>query len=169
MPISVGEQAYIFLCSLAGGMLIAFIYDLFRIKRKAMRTRSIVIHIEDFLYWVIIAIVMIAVVYYSNQGEIRGFIFIATLMGVFLYTFLLSKVIIASSMLIIRAVTRAILIIWKVVTYPLRFLLKLLMVPAKFTVRGCAKGCRKVRQIGRNRFAKVAIWRRVFRNYRKKI
>ena len=51
-----------------GGMLIAFIYDLFRVKRKTIRTKTLGVVIEDFLFWILAALVMFSVVYYSNEG-----------------------------------------------------------------------------------------------------
>ena len=91
LPDSVSSQVYIFICSIAGGMLIAFIYDLFRIKRKAVKTRSIFIHIEDFAYWIVVALVMFTCVYLSNDGQVRGYIFIGSTIGVVLYVLLFSR------------------------------------------------------------------------------
>jgi hypothetical protein len=33
------------------------------------------IYVEDFFYWIIAALVMFAIVYLSNDGELRGYIF----------------------------------------------------------------------------------------------
>ena len=61
-------------------MLIAFIFDLFRIKRKAVETGNLLTYIEDLLYWIIAALVMFAVVYLANEGELRGYIFLGVVM-----------------------------------------------------------------------------------------
>ena len=169
MPVSVSNQAYVFLCSVIGGMLIAFIYDVFRIKRKAIKTRSIFIHIEDFLYWIIVAIVMFALVYYSNEGEIRGYIFLGNILGVILYSLLLSKIIINSSMFILNVIYKILKTICIVLLYPFKIVLKILKIPERFIFKILRGIYRKLRGAGKNRLAKVKIWRKVLKNFSKKI
>lgn len=169
MPISVSNQAYIFLCSVIGGMIIAFIYDAFRIKRKAVKTRNLMIHIEDFVYWMLVAVVMFTVVYYSNEGEIRGYIFIGTVIGVILYIMLLSKIITESSLFIIKVVSSILKFVWRVVTWPFMISYRILRVPVRFVLKISGKAARKVKGAGKVRLAKAAIWRKIFKNFRKKI
>lgn len=169
MQLSVDNQAQIFLYTVLGGALIAFIYDIFRIKRKAIRTGKLMTYLEDFLYWIIVALVMFGVVYYSNDGEIRGYLFIGTLIGAVLYILLLSKIVVGSSMLVIRFLTRVVKTIGFVITYPIRLLLKLLSIPARIAGRAARKSARKVKSYGRVRIGRVVIWGRLIRNIRKKI
>lgn len=35
------------------GILLAFIYDLFRISRKAFNTKDFITYLEDILFWII--------------------------------------------------------------------------------------------------------------------
>lgn len=168
MTINVNIQAQIFLYSVIGGIIIAFIYDIFRIKRKAIKTNAIFIHIEDFLYWIIVALVMFGVVYYSNDGEIRGFIFIGTVIGVTIYVMLLSRLVVGTSMIIIKAVYKTLHFIWKVLSYPFKLIYKILSVPAIFLLRIFRKSYRRIKHIGKNRLSKAAIWSKVLKNMRKK-
>lgn len=150
-------------------MLIAFIYDLFRIKRNAIRTGSLMTYLEDFLYWILVALVIFGVVYYTNDGEIRGYLFIGTLIGTVLYMLLLSKIVVKSSMLVIRFLTSVVKVVWRILTYPIRLLLKLLSVPARFAGRAVRKSARKAKSYGRVRVGRAVIWGRLIRNIRKKI
>ena len=165
----VSNQAYIFLCSVIGGALIGFIYDVFRIKRKAIRTNSIALYIEDFIYWIIVSLVMFGMVYYSNDGEIRGFTFLGTAIGVVLYILLLSKYVIMVSLAAIRIVYRVLRVIWKVVAFPFKIVFRILRIPAGFLLNNMKRTCRKTRSIGRNQMSKAIIWGRIFKNIRKKI
>jgi len=169
LPISVSDQARIFLCSVAGGMLIAFIYDVFRIKRRAIKTSSIVIYFEDFIYWIIVSLVMFAVVYYSNEGEIRGYIFLGTLLGVVLYILLFSRAIMKSSLFIIRIVCKVFSMIWLAMTYPFRIVFKILAVPAGFFLKASRNTLRRVKGLGKSKLARAAIWKKMIKNIRKKI
>lgn len=169
MTVSVSSQAYIFLCSVVGGAAIALLYDIFRILRKAIRTGNLATYLEDLVFWILVAVVMFATVYYSNEGELRSYIFLGTFLGVVLYALLLSKAVMNSSLFIIRIVKGIIRIIWTVVTFPFRMILRVLAIPAKAAAGYAGKSFRNIRRAGRNRLSKAAIWKKAFRNIRKKI
>lgn len=169
MPISVANQVYTFLYSVIGGAVIAFIYDVFRIKRKAIKTKSLIIQLEDLLYWIIVSIVMFAVIYYSNEGEIRGFIFIGTVLGVILYVTLLSNIIMKVSLFILKIISRILRAIWIVVSFPFRLIIKILSIPIKLLVKISGTGIKNARNIARNKRTKAALWRRVRKNLKEKI
>jgi spore cortex biosynthesis protein YabQ len=169
LPISVSSQAQIFLYSIIGGMIIAFIYDAFRVKRKAIRTSAFIIYFEDLIYWFIVSIVMFAVVYYSNEGEIRGYIFIGTALGAILYFLLFSRVVMNSALLVIKIVCKVFSFIWTVISCPFKLIFKVLAIPARFLAKMSKRTFKGARQIGRSRFSKVTVWKKMFKNIRKKI
>ena len=86
--VSVSNQAYVFLSCVLGGMIIAFVYDIFRVRRKAIKSGNLIVYFEDFIYWIIVALVLFAVVYRSNEGEIRGYLILGVIIGIILYAFL---------------------------------------------------------------------------------
>ncbi|HHV99946.1 MAG TPA: spore cortex biosynthesis protein YabQ [Clostridiaceae bacterium] len=169
MPVSVENQVYVFLWSIAGGALIALIYDLFRIKRKTIKTGIVAIYFEDLIYWIIVAVVMFAVVYHSNEGEIRGFIFIGTILGVTLYALLLSKIITKFVIFTIRLILRVLKKLWEIIIFPFKLIFKVLSYPAKPLVRLAKKSYRNARAFSRNRITKMKMWRRRYKNKIKKI
>lgn len=169
MTISVSTQAFTFLCSVIGGIVIALIYDIFRIKRKAFKTGKFLTYIEDLLFWLLVAVVMFAMVYYSNEGELRSYLFIGAFIGVVFYAMLLSKPIMNSSLFIINVLRKVFKITFTIVTYPFMLLFKLLAIPLRISRKFAGKSLRNIRKTGRNRLAGAAIWRRAFRNMRKKI
>ncbi|MCX7842302.1 MAG: spore cortex biosynthesis protein YabQ [Clostridia bacterium] len=169
MQITVSSQAYIFLCALIGGMLIAFIYDLFRIKRRAIKSNIVVIYIEDFLYWVLVALIMFCVVYYSNDGELRGFIFIGSVLGVTVYVVLFSALIVNASLVIIGIAVKIARTIFLIITYPFRLIYFILRPPLFFLMKKGEKMARSVKSFGRRRMDSMKTWSRILRNVRKKI
>lgn len=164
MPVTVQSQVYIFLYSILGGVLIAFIYDLFRIKRKAVKTAIVFIYLEDLIFWIIVAIIMFVVVYLSNEGEVRGFIFIGTLLGIILYIALFSKIVINSSMFVLRIIFKVFYFVWVIISYPFRIVFKMVGYPVRFFVKIARKYMKKVRNIGRRKSFKIKFWSRIFRN-----
>ncbi|NJD01056.1 MAG: spore cortex biosynthesis protein YabQ [Ruminiclostridium sp.] len=169
MTVSVSSQAYVFLCSVAGGVVIALVYDIFRIMRKVIKTGSLFTYVEDLLFWILVAVVMFATVYYSNEGELRSYIFLGTLLGVVLYALLLSKAIMNSSLFIIRIVKGVLRFLWMVLSFPIRVIIRIFAIPGKAAARYAGNSLKKIRRAGRNKLSRAAFWRKAFRNIRKKI
>ncbi|NLM74747.1 MAG: hypothetical protein GX187_01480 [Clostridiaceae bacterium] len=88
----------------AAGILIAFLYDLFRLKRRFIRTKTALIHIEDIIYWICAAIILFLSSYILSSGETRGYFFIGTITGALTYAGLFSKPVIWLLTQIIRIV-----------------------------------------------------------------
>jgi spore cortex biosynthesis protein YabQ len=152
-----------------GGIIIGFIYDLFRIKRKAFRTGKIAIFIEDVAYWIIVTFVMFFVIYRSNDGELRVYVFIGAILGVLLYALLFSKAVVNSALFILRIVYKIAKFIWKVVSYPFKVLFKVLSVPARMIKKSAGRAYRKSVHIARNRKSKASMWKKIFKSRRKKL
>lgn len=169
MILSVGSQVYVFLCTIIGGMAIALVYDLFRIFRRAVKTGSLVTCVQDLLYWIIAALIMFFTVYYSNDGELRVYLFIGALLGVVFYALLFSRGIMNSSLFIIKIVSWTIKAFIFILAYPIRLLWKLLAVPAGNLLRIAGKSASKVKIRGRVRLSKLKFWAKSIRNIRKKI
>lgn len=169
MTISVSAQAFTFMCSVVGGIAIALIYDIFRIKRKAFKTGNLAIYIEDLLYWLLVAVIMFIMVYYSNEGELRSYLFIGAFLGVVFYAMLLSKPVMNSSIFIINIIRKIFKTVYFVVSYPFRLIFRLLAIPVRISRKFAGKSLQSIRKTSRNRLAGAAIWRRAFKNMRKKI
>ncbi|EGD48405.1 Spore cortex biosynthesis protein, YabQ-like protein [Ruminiclostridium papyrosolvens DSM 2782] len=173
------EQVYIFFYAVLAGVIIAFLYDVLRIKRRAIKTNVVILSIEDIIYWLLSAIIVFLTVYNSNDGQMRGFIFLGNILGVTLYLSVFSRLVIASSMMIINFIKKVLLFIWKVVTYPFRLIFKILSVPLRF-IGGCfgklgrllfglfGKAARKAKGVAIGRLKKVKLWSRFKRKVRKK-
>jgi spore cortex biosynthesis protein YabQ len=166
--ITVAEQVRIFLYAIAGGAAVAFLYDLLRIKRRAVKTSVIFVNIEDLVYWVVAAVLIFFTVYGSNNGEIRGYIFIGNIIGVALYLLLFSKIIIASSMAIINMIVKIFKFIWKIISYPFKLIFKILAIPVVFFVKLVKRPVKSLGRATANRIKKINIWTKILRNIIKK-
>jgi spore cortex biosynthesis protein YabQ len=150
-------------------MLIAFVYDIFRIKRKAIKTNNLITYIEDLLYWGISAAIMFAIVYIGNEGEIRGYIFLGTLIGAVLYILLLSKLVMFISLKIIEFLKRVLKALWRIFVYPIRVIFRFFSIPCVFFYRVAARIFKKSRKAAKINLEKYKISNRIFKNRRKKI
>ena len=86
------NQAYLFLIFILNGFLIGILFDIFRILRKAFKTKDIITYIQDTLFWLISGGVILYSIFKFNNGELRNFIFIGIGMGALIYMLLFSKI-----------------------------------------------------------------------------
>lgn len=166
---TVGKEVYVFLSCVLGGMIVAFIYDVFRAGRRAIKSGNLIIYFEDFIYWIIAAFVLFGIVYYSNDGEIRGYVFIGAIQGIIIYALLLSRVVMKVFLLIIGIIYKIIVTLFNFLLIPVKIVYKIFRVPARIISCLFVKGGRKVKRIGRVRLEKLKMFKIYIKNIRKKI
>ena len=118
------RQTYIFLMANFAGVLAGFIFDIFRVKRKLVKTSDIVVYIEDILYWLIISIVLFVLMYYSKESELRGYILLGLFIGIIMYMCILSKYV----LMFLRGTVN---VVYKIVLIPILILIRLIRIPFK--------------------------------------
>ncbi|MCT4620710.1 MAG: spore cortex biosynthesis protein YabQ [Marinisporobacter sp.] len=123
----VSKQAYVFLATLYGGILIGFIYDLYRILRCIFKPKKIATIIEDLIFWIVIGIASVWVLLFSNDGKLRFYTFLGFAIGAILYNRILSRFVIKGIVSILRVIKRIFLKVLGVILYPLKIIRKLLL------------------------------------------
>lgn len=122
MEISATNQAYNFFIFMINGCGIGIIFDIFRILRKAFKTSDLITYIEDILFWILSGILTLYTITMFNDGEIRLYIFVAIIIGAFLYILTISKFIIKASVFIINFIKSVLGKIIFIITYPIKLL-----------------------------------------------
>jgi len=111
-----------------GGMAMGAIYDLFRLLYEQLKLPRWTIIPMDITYWIVATILIFQMLYSSNQGQLRMFVFVGMVAGVLIYYFVLGQI-----------VTKFYLFIFKMVTETYRIILKIfdifLIRPAIFLYR----------------------------------
>lgn len=130
------NQAYLFMMFIVNGVLIGFLFDIFRILRKTFKTNDIITYIEDISFWILTGLLTLYFVFYYNNGEIRFYIFLGIILGILIYILTISKYIIKFSVTIINFIKDIVNKVIKFVFYPLKliinFLRKILFRPISF-------------------------------------
>jgi len=116
------NQAYLFLIFILNGIIIGVIFDIFRILRKSFKTPNIVTYIEDVMFWVISAVIVMYSLFVFNNGEFRAYIFIGILLGVCTYMLFFSRFVVNISVTIIEFIKKCILFIIKAISYPVKMI-----------------------------------------------
>lgn len=138
------NQTYMFLGACLAGVLVGLIFDIFRVKRKLVETSDLIVYIEDILYWLIIAIVLFLLMYYSNEGELRGYLILGILIGMIFYILTLSQYVMSFLVYIIRLLGKVFVIVLKILIFPIRIILKIFRKPIKFLLKIVKRVKRKI-------------------------
>ncbi len=85
------NQTYVFLWSVLVGVILAIIFDFFRILRRKGKTKNYIVYIQDIIYWILVTIIIVASAFITNDGELRGYMFIGYLLGAVIYIVTLSR------------------------------------------------------------------------------
>lgn len=126
------REVYGFLSAMISGATAGFIYDLFRLKRKALKTKPFLLGLEDVVFWVITALLVFFAAYFSSDGEVRLYFLTAVFLGILIYFWLFS-----------RWVIQILTFLVKTVIWPFVFLIRVLRPPAKWALAWIEKGTEK--------------------------
>ena len=148
MENAIHSQGYIFLATLYGGIIIGFIYDIYRIFRYFFKPKKVATFFEDLAFWIIIALIALFVLIFSNWGELRGYEFLGFLTGAILYHKLLSKIVITILVKVINIIFKILKHLFNIILSPFKLIANILYTPYK-------KSCRKVKG-GYNKFKRKA-------------
>lgn len=88
----VENQAYLFLVFSLTGIFIGCLFDFFRILRKLFKTSNLITYIEDILFWILTGIIVLYVIWYFNDGEIRLYLLLGLIMGIIIYILTISNI-----------------------------------------------------------------------------
>lgn len=122
----IGELSHIALAqllflSVVLGFLAGALYDVFRIRRIAIKI-PILWHFEDFFFMVLCGVVYAVLFYALNSGRVRGFAFAGGIVGFYVYRKTLGRLVMALSERIINAVKY---IFRRIILPPIKFVIGL--------------------------------------------
>lgn len=92
----------------AGGLALGGLYDVYRVLSGQLKVRAWLRAVLDLLYWLIGTLLVFALLYESNWGEVRPFIFLGLGIGITFYFLVFSRTMIRVIRFTIRAVLAAI-------------------------------------------------------------
>lgn len=145
MSVPVSSELWVFLWTICGGIILGFVFDIFRIKRRIIKTGIILITIEDLLYWIFVAFIFFFTVYIFNDGQIRGYTIAGCLLGAVFYFSALSPLVLKAAVTVIDGVIRGVRFLIKVILFPFRLIIKLLKPPLNMLKRSISNVSGKCR------------------------
>ena len=128
------KEADILWKALATGALLIFVYDLLRILRRLIHHGTVVIAVEDFLFWAGSAVTIFVMLFQENDGYLRGFSLGGVAVGMLLYSLCLSPFVVKGCVFLLEKLLYLVL-------RPIVLALRIFMRPVR-------AGGRKARKIG---------------------
>lgn len=128
MSESIIRDNYFLLYSLLLGISVTVLYDLLRIFRRVVGHSDWLVSLEDFLYWIVVAICVFYMMHKENNGTLRWFAILGAAVGMLLYKKLISR-------FFVEYVAKALCFLLKM----LGKFLHVLFTPLRFLLGKCGK------------------------------
>lgn len=100
---TIAGEGSLLLVSFLFGIVLMLLYDVFRIFRQIVKHGTLLLAIEDGLYWFLCAVGVFAMLYQENDGLLRWFVIGGVALGMLLENNLISPWVIRLFVKIIRA------------------------------------------------------------------
>lgn len=142
MEIQIEIQWKYFLWSVAAGGLIALIYDLLRVSRRAVHTKDFWVNLEDILFFVITGVILFLTAHFKNGGLLRWHGFIGALIGFAVYKLTVGDCVLNMLLRSLRLLKRCMLFLLKIILFPVRIILRLFKRPIGVVIWYTKKGVR---------------------------
>lgn len=130
--ISLLQESHILLNTILGGILIAFIYDLYKIFRQIFHPKKIATLIQDLLFWLIISLVAFYILIMTNEGALRFYNFLGFFLGSLSYNYTLSKKVTQIILYLLNKTKSFLIDLYQLTLYPLRVGLCLIEIPYSY-------------------------------------
>ena len=101
---SIAEQTQVFIIFVIVGIIISFLFAIFRILRKVYKFSNMLIYMQDILFWLLTGIIILQAIFKFNSGDIRIFLFLGIFVGVFIYISLFSIYVIKIGSFILKLI-----------------------------------------------------------------
>lgn len=100
------NQLFSFFIYVIVGILLGFIFDIFRAFRKSVKNTNLATNIEDILFVIISFIIIAMVVQIVSKGELRFYILLGIILGILIYFLSVSKYIITGETWILKSIIK---------------------------------------------------------------
>lgn len=140
-------QIFVFSITLYGGMLIGVLYDIYRAVKGTRRTKGLITSLWDILFLIMAFFIVVYIIFSSNFGDMRAYVFIGFIVGFFLYEKIIGRIFEAIFSKIFETLNLMIRMGGNYASLPLRLLWRLLVKPAiliKDYIKNKAKKIKKI-------------------------
>lgn len=125
MTLPLDVQIKYFVSTVSVGLLIGIFYDIYRLFRQDRFKRNILSSISDFLFWILMSIVVFIFMLKTNNLNLRYYTFIGMFFGYTIYNFCISKYFYNVLNILLYVIIKLIRILFRIIFYPFRLIILL--------------------------------------------
>jgi spore cortex biosynthesis protein YabQ len=122
MVLPVNEQLYYFATTIAAGLFIGIMFDIYRIIRGFDSPGKLITIISDLLFWIFAAIITFVFFLYTNNVYLRYNSFIGLGLGLYLYFILISRSFMKILKWIVYYIIKFFRMLIVLITYPIKII-----------------------------------------------
>lgn len=146
---TVQSETAFFLISVLSGAIIAFLYDILRIKRRIVAASDSVVNGEDILFFAFAAAFLFYVAFKKNGGEVRLQGFLGGGLGIFLYAALVRNRFVNLGETILKWLIKTAVLVFKTALFPLLIVFRALKKPVRIVAWYTGRALRRARRVAR--------------------
>lgn len=94
-------QEYMLVVAIMGGMLLGFIWDIYRLVRHYVKMGAVGTALGDLLYWIVSIYISLELIFYVSYGNVRMFILLGFVLGALLYFYGISNYILKAFIFVV--------------------------------------------------------------------
>lgn len=128
------SQEYMLIVSVMSGMILGFIWDIYRLLRHYVRFGVICTAAGDMLYWIFSVFFSIMIIEDISYGNVRLFIILGFLLGALIYFYGVSRYILKCFIFIVDSILFFIKKLFAFMIFPLKYVagkIKIILYPFK--------------------------------------
>lgn len=166
------SQEYMIAVAIMGGMLLGFIWDIYRLIRHFIKMGSTGTAIGDIIYWIISIYIGVQIIFDLSYGNVRFFILMGFMMGALLYFYGISRYILRLIIFIVNTILKFIKKIINLLIGPLKYIfkqIKIILYPVKLKYELARNKAKKRYKFVKFRLKKVSKNRKMVYNKKKQL
>ena len=166
------SQEYMLAVSVMGGMLLGFIWDIYRLFRHYTKLGSAGTAIGDIVYWILSIYIGVQLIFDISYGNIRSFILLGFISGALLYFYGISRFILKVFIFIVDTILKIIKKIIDFLIGPVKFIyhqLKKILYPVKLKYESVKIKAKKRYKFFKFKLKKVSKNRKMMYNKKKQL
>lgn len=86
----------------SSGWALGVLFDVYRVVSRTLHLSRWIMAVLDLVYWIAATLFVFKILYYSNQGEVRFFVFLGLLLGTVFYFYFISSYTVIAVKLVLK-------------------------------------------------------------------
>ncbi|MFL0252130.1 spore cortex biosynthesis protein YabQ [Clostridium neuense] len=91
MVLTIYGQFVFLLCNFIAGIVVAGLFDLYRVIRNIKKVGRILVFIQDIIFLILCALIVFAFLLYTNEAYINIYVYAFMILGIIFYAKVISK------------------------------------------------------------------------------